>query len=289
MLGVRAALSKPRLFDDLDPGWVQLVKFHNGAVALAEFAGAVAELRMARFGRDSAWRTMATLGALDEIRHTQIPLLIGHDLLAHDGKFDWTHKAFHTNKWVILAARHLFDDMFLAADAIDFAIQLNFVFETGLHQPAVHGHGGDGGPGRPPPVREDGGEHPDRRGAPRPDRPSRAADAARERLARAGPVPDRQDVVAVLAAVPGAERNRHGVPRPAQRADALVQGVHDRVGDRAVHEEPGRVRPGKALVLGPVHRRARLRPPQLPARPVHLPDHAVVRRRHARPPPSASG
>ena len=132
VLGVRAALSKPRLFDDLDPGWVQLVKFHNGAVALAEYAGAVAELRMARFGRDSAWRTMATLGALDEIRHTQIPLLIGHDLLAHDGNFDWTHKAFHTNEWVILAARHLFDDMFLAADAIDLAIQLNFVFETGF-------------------------------------------------------------------------------------------------------------------------------------------------------------
>jgi len=132
VLGVRAALSKPRLFEDLDPGWVQLVKFHNGAVALAEYAGAVAELRMARFGRDSAWRTMASLGALDEIRHTQIPLLIGHDLLAHDGNFDWTHKAFHTNQWLILAARHLFDDMFLAADAIDLAIQLNFVFETGF-------------------------------------------------------------------------------------------------------------------------------------------------------------
>jgi toluene monooxygenase system protein A len=132
VLGVRAALSKPRLFDDLDPGWVQLVKFHNGAVALAEYAGAVAELRMARFGRDSAWRTMATLGALDEIRHTQIPLLIGHDLLAYDGNFDWTHKAFHTNEWMIIAARHLFDDIFLAADAIDLAIQLNFVFETGF-------------------------------------------------------------------------------------------------------------------------------------------------------------
>jgi YHS domain-containing protein len=101
VLGVRAALSKPHLFDDLDPGWVELVKFHNGAVALAEYAGAVAELRMARFGRDSAWRTMASLGALDEIRHTQIPLLIGHDLLAHDGNFDWTHKAFHTNQWLI--------------------------------------------------------------------------------------------------------------------------------------------------------------------------------------------
>ena len=132
VLGVRAALSKPRLFDELAPGWVELVKFHNGAITLAEYAGAVAELRMARFGRDSAWRTMSALGALDEIRHTQIPLLIGHDLMAHDGNFDWTHKAYHTNEWVILAARHLFDDMMLAADAIDLAIQLNFVFETGF-------------------------------------------------------------------------------------------------------------------------------------------------------------
>ncbi|HEY4796749.1 MAG TPA: YHS domain-containing protein [Mycobacterium sp.] len=132
VLGVRAALSKPRLVDELDPGWLELVKFHNGAIALAEYAGAVAELRMARFGRDSAWRMMATLGALDEIRHTQIPLLIGSDLLSHDRNFDWTHKAYHTNQWVILAARHLFDDMFLAADALDLAIQLNFVFETGF-------------------------------------------------------------------------------------------------------------------------------------------------------------
>src|ERR1700750_2916760 len=132
VLGVRAALSKPHLFDDLDPGWVQLVKFHNGAVALAEYAGAVAELRMARFGRDSAWRTMATLGALDEIRHTQIPLLLGHDMLGFDGNFDWTHRAEHTNERVVIAARPLFDDMFLAADAIDVAIQLNFVFETGF-------------------------------------------------------------------------------------------------------------------------------------------------------------
>src|SRR6201989_3337702 len=121
-----------RLFDELDSGWVELVKFHNGAVTLAEYAGAVAELRMARFGRDSGWRTMAVLGGLDEIRHTQIPLLIGHDLMAPDGNFDWTHKAYHTNEWVILAARHLFDDMMLAADAIALAIELNFVFETGF-------------------------------------------------------------------------------------------------------------------------------------------------------------
>jgi toluene monooxygenase system protein A len=132
VLGVRSDLNKAHVVEGLDPGWVQLVKFHNGALALAEYAGAVAELRMARFGRDSAWRTTATLGALDEIRHTQIPLLLGHDLLAFDGNFDWTHKAYHTNQWVLIAARHLFDDMFLAADAVDLAIQLNFVFETGF-------------------------------------------------------------------------------------------------------------------------------------------------------------
>jgi toluene monooxygenase system protein A len=132
VLGVRSALNKGHIVEGLDPGWVQLVKFHNGALALAEYAGAVAELRMARFGRDSAWRMMATLGGLDEIRHTQIPLLLGHDLLSFDGNFDWTHRAYHTNNWVLIAARHLFDDMFLAADAVDLAIQLNFVFETGF-------------------------------------------------------------------------------------------------------------------------------------------------------------
>ena len=132
VMGARSVLSKVGILEQLDPGWVQLVKFHQGALALAEYAAVMAEQRMARFGRDSAWRTMATLGALDEIRHTQIPLLIGHDMLPFDGNFDWTHKAYHTNEWVIIAARHLFDDMFLAANAVDLAVQLNFVFETGF-------------------------------------------------------------------------------------------------------------------------------------------------------------
>src|SRR6202000_1454035 len=103
----------------LDPGWLELVKFHNGAIALAEYAGAVAELRMARFGRDSAWGMIATPCAPSQIRHTQIPLLIGSDLLSHDGNFDWTHKVYNTNQWVILVARHLFDYMFLAPAALE--------------------------------------------------------------------------------------------------------------------------------------------------------------------------
>jgi toluene monooxygenase system protein A len=132
VLAVRDALAKPRLNASLDSAWLQLVKFHQGAFALAEYAAVPAELRMCRFGRDSAWRIMANLGALDEIRHSQIPLLLGHDLLGTDDNFDWTHKAFHTNNWLMIAARHLFDDMFVAANAIEIAIQLNFVFETGF-------------------------------------------------------------------------------------------------------------------------------------------------------------
>ena len=65
-MGRRSALSKFNVLEQLDPGWVQLVKFHQGTFALAEYAAVVAEQRMARFGRDSAWRTMSTLGALDE-------------------------------------------------------------------------------------------------------------------------------------------------------------------------------------------------------------------------------
>ena len=35
-------------------------------------------------------------------------------MLGFDGNFDWTHRAYHTNQWVIIAARHLFDDMIVA-------------------------------------------------------------------------------------------------------------------------------------------------------------------------------
>ena len=132
VLAVRDALNKPKVHSALEPGWIQLVKFHNGVFALAEYSAVAAELRMSRFGRDSAWRIMANLGALDEIRHGQIPLLLGHDLLESDANFDWTHKAYHTNNWIIIAARHAFDDAFVAANALEMAVQLNFVLETGF-------------------------------------------------------------------------------------------------------------------------------------------------------------
>ena len=71
-MGARSALSKvgtlrPRSRVDA-AGEVP-----QGTFALAEYAAVVAEQRMARFGRDSAWRTMATLGALDETDTARSP------------------------------------------------------------------------------------------------------------------------------------------------------------------------------------------------------------------------
>ncbi|HYU14431.1 MAG TPA: YHS domain-containing protein [Candidatus Acidoferrum sp.] len=129
---VREAVGRPEDYERLDASWLNVVKLHGATLPLAEFAAVVGNLRAARFGRDSAWRTMATFGALDELRHTQIPLLVFHDLVQWDRQFDWTHKFFHTNDWVAIAGRHLVDELLLASDPIEFAIGTNFVFETGF-------------------------------------------------------------------------------------------------------------------------------------------------------------
>jgi len=129
---VRGAVGQIEDFKRLDPGWVNGLKLHAATLPLAEFAAVVGNLRAARFGRDSAWRTMATFGALDELRHTQIPLALMHELVRWDVQFDWTHKFFHTNNWIAIVARHLSDELLLAANPIEFAIGTNLVFETGF-------------------------------------------------------------------------------------------------------------------------------------------------------------
>jgi toluene monooxygenase system protein A len=75
---------------------------------------------------------MASFGALDEIRHTQIPLLLMHELVRWDSQFDWTHKFYHTNNWLAIAARHFFDELTLGQNAIEFQIATNIVLETGF-------------------------------------------------------------------------------------------------------------------------------------------------------------
>jgi toluene monooxygenase system protein A len=129
---VRDAVGRLEDFAKLATPWLSALKFHAATLPLAEFAAVVGNLRAGRFGRDSAWRTMATFGALDECRHTQIPLLLMHELVRWDPQFDWTHKFYHTNNWVAIASRHLTDELLLAANPIEFAVATHFVFETGF-------------------------------------------------------------------------------------------------------------------------------------------------------------
>jgi len=116
----------------LDRGWQSAVKLHAATLPLAEFAAVVGNLRAARFGRDSAWRSTALFGALDELRHTQLPLRLMHGRVADDPQYDWTHRFLHTDQWVAIAGRHLVDGLLLAADPIELAVGVNFVFETGF-------------------------------------------------------------------------------------------------------------------------------------------------------------
>jgi len=129
---VRDAVGGIDDFEKLAPGWINGLKLHAATLPLAEFAAVVGNLRAARFGRDSAWRNTAALGALDEFRHTQIPLLLMHELVRWDAQFDWTHKLYHSNNWVAIAARHFADELLLTSNAVEFAIATNFVFETGF-------------------------------------------------------------------------------------------------------------------------------------------------------------
>lgn len=129
---VKAAIARSELFERIDPGWKSAVLAHYGAIPLPEYMAGIGEARMARFGRAAAWRNMAVYGTLDELRHGQIQVFFPHGLLEHTPQFDWAHKAFHTNEWAVIAARHLFDDMFSCNDAVSTAIQLTFIFETGF-------------------------------------------------------------------------------------------------------------------------------------------------------------
>ncbi len=129
---VKAALERSRMFEEADPGWLSILKSHYGAIALGEYAAMSAEARMARFGRAPGMRNMATFGMMDENRHAQLQLYFPHSYCAKDRQFDWAHKAYHTNEWGAIAARHTFDDLFLARSATDIAVMLTFAFETGF-------------------------------------------------------------------------------------------------------------------------------------------------------------
>jgi toluene monooxygenase system protein A len=129
---VRDAVGRADDYARLAPAWMNGLKLHAATLPLAEFAAVIGNLRGARFGRASAWRTTSLFGALDETRHTQIPLLLMHELLGWDRQFDWTWRFYHSNNWVAIAARHLADELLLGCDPIEFAVATHFVFECGF-------------------------------------------------------------------------------------------------------------------------------------------------------------
>ena len=129
---VKAAIQRSNTFESLDEGWKSSTKMHYGGVALAESIGEFGELRMARFGLSPAWRNMAVFGTLDEIRHAQITLFCAHEFVGKDAQYDWALKAYHTNDWINIALRSLFDGMIGGTGIVDVAVQLPLMFETGF-------------------------------------------------------------------------------------------------------------------------------------------------------------
>ncbi|MBN8441707.1 MAG: aromatic/alkene/methane monooxygenase hydroxylase/oxygenase subunit alpha [Thauera sp.] len=129
---VKAALERSRIFENADPGWKSVMKAHYGAIARGEYAAASAEARMMRFSPAPGMRNMATLGCLDEIRHGQMQLYFPHEHVSKDRQMDWAFKAYDTNEWAMIAARHFFDDIMMTRDAISVSIMLTFSFETGF-------------------------------------------------------------------------------------------------------------------------------------------------------------
>jgi toluene monooxygenase system protein A len=128
--GVKSAVGRSKFVQKTDPRWRAIIKEHYGAATLAEYFAGVTEAKLARWAPSAAWRNVATLGMLDELRHAQLQLFFPHAYVPEDEQFDWAHKMFHTNEWGAIASRALFSDLFLNGTAVEAAIAETFVFET---------------------------------------------------------------------------------------------------------------------------------------------------------------
>ena len=92
--GVREALKRARIYENIDPGFAAVSHFHMGALCMVEQLAVTMLGRFVRFAPSPRWRNLSAFGMLDEIRHAQLHLLFSHDLLKHDARFDWCQKAF---------------------------------------------------------------------------------------------------------------------------------------------------------------------------------------------------
>ena len=263
---VRDAVGRIENVQKLAAPWMNSLKVHAAALPLAEFTGVIGNLRGARFGRDSAWRTMATFGALDEYRHTQIPLLLFHELVKFDSQFDWAHKFYHTNNWFAIAARHFFDELTVGQNAIEFHIATNFVLETGFTNLQFVGLAS---------LARESSDHMFERMV-----TSIQTDEARhaqighpvlanrdEARSRVRAVPGRQVVLAELAPVLDFDGILDRLSDRIGSTPLFIQRVHGGVDHRSVSAHLGRVRTPEAVVLGYCHGRTR-----------HLPSHDLRER-----------
>ena len=246
---VRDALGKAEDYAKLAPEWVNGLKLHAATLPLAEFAAVIGNLRGARFGRSSAWRSTSLLGALDEFRHTQIPLLLMHELVGWDRQFDWTWRFYHSNNWVAIAARHLVDELLIGSDAIEFAIATHFVFETGFTNlqfvglaSMAHGAGDKMFEKMVTSIQTDEARHAQIGGAVLRTVAQHDRDYAQQLI-------DKWFWRSWLlfAVVTGFTMD---YLTPLARADPVLQGVHAGVGHRPVRAQPRATRPAQALVLG---------------------------------------
>jgi toluene monooxygenase system protein A len=269
---VKAALQRSTTFDHLDEGWKSATKMHFGGVALVEYAAVLGELKMARFGLTAAWRNMATFGQLDEMRHAQITTFFGHEFIGKDAQYDWTQKTFHTNDWVPIALRNLFDNMMIAPNVVDMAIELPLTFETGftnlqfvaLASDAL-GAGDVNFANMISSIQTDEARH------------SQQGGPTLEILVEHDPV-RAQWVIdkSFCAGLRRPHRPGDGLLHPAGAPQAVLPRVHGGVDHRPVHPHHRGLRTEEALVLGRVHAGTGHLAPRSAHGPVVLAPHPVV-------------
>jgi toluene monooxygenase system protein A len=129
---VKAALVRSKYYEQIDEGYLSMLKFNYAASVPGEYAACFPEGRMARFSKAPSMRNLATFAILDELRHTQILLYFSHQLAALDRQFDWAAEGLGSMNWVSMAGRHAMEDLLHSRDIVTTSVMLHLAFETGL-------------------------------------------------------------------------------------------------------------------------------------------------------------
>ena len=289
---VREAVGRLEDYAAARPGLARTaLKLHAATLPLAEFAAVIGNLRAARFGRDSAWRTTATVR-----RARRAPPHA--DPAAADARAGALGSAVRLDAQV-LPHQQLGRDRGAPpgrrAAARRRTRSSSRSPPTSCSRPASPTCSSSGSSSlaherRRPDVREDGAaaSRPTRRATRRSARPVLATlvehDRAYAQYLR------RQVVLAQLAAVRGRDRLQHGLPHAARAAAraSFKEFMEEWVLEQFLRslDELGLEAP---VVLGHLPRGARPLPPHGLRERLHLPRDGLVRLRRARAPTSAPG